>query len=48
VQPLRRDIQVRARLLQAGVPEHVLHVVDRPARFEQPGTGFVTIMPRAA
>jgi hypothetical protein len=23
------------------VPEHVLHVVDRPAGFEEPGTGLM-------
>jgi hypothetical protein len=35
------DVEIRARLFEVAVPEHFLHMMQRPARFEQPARAFV-------
>ena len=41
VQPEPRGVQVGRRLRHVRVPEHVLHVVQRPAGFQQPTAALV-------
>ena len=36
LQPELRRIEVRGRLRDVGVSEHVLHVMERPARLDEP------------
>jgi hypothetical protein len=41
VQSHSADIEVRIRLADVGVSQQLLHVVDRPTRFEPPRPGLV-------
>ena len=41
MQAAERRVEVRAGLLERRVPEHVLHMVDRPSAFEQPCPPFI-------
>ena len=41
LQPHLVRVQIRARLGQVCVPEHLLHVMNRPPRFEPAATGLV-------
>jgi hypothetical protein len=41
LQPGQRHIEVRGGLLQVGVAEHLLHVMDRPARLDEARPGPV-------
>jgi len=36
MQAAERRVEVRAGLPERRVPEHVLHMVERPSAFEQP------------
>jgi hypothetical protein len=42
VQAAQRRVQVRARLLETRMSEHVLHLMERPTRLEQSRTCLVT------
>jgi hypothetical protein len=42
LQPQLGGVQVSARLRQIRVPQHLLHMMDRPALLEPPAAGFVT------
>ena len=41
MQPMERRVQVRARLLEGRVPQHVLDVMYRPTAFDQSGPALV-------
>ena len=41
MQPMERRVQVRTRLLEGRVPQHVLDVMYRPTAFDQSGPALV-------